>query len=99
MFDKDLIERVCNLTCSKEDVCRDQTTIKYDSHLYDCAVLLDQRLELLYQSCDAFFTNVGVDDVHHFVLFANFSHYCTSLWAYWASFFRETKEFICSRRL
>ena len=30
MYDKDLIERVCNLTCSKEDVCRDQTTINYD---------------------------------------------------------------------
>lgn len=30
MYDKDLIERVCNLTCSKEDVCRDQTIINYD---------------------------------------------------------------------
>lgn len=31
MYDKELIERICNLTCSKEDVCRDQTTINYDS--------------------------------------------------------------------
>ena len=30
MFDKELIERICNLTCTKEDVCRNQTTIKYD---------------------------------------------------------------------
>ena len=30
MYDKDLIERVCNLTCSKEDVCRNQTIIDYD---------------------------------------------------------------------
>lgn len=31
MYDKDLIERVCNLTCSKEDVCRNQITINYDT--------------------------------------------------------------------
>ena len=30
MYDKELIEKVCNLTCSKEEVCRDQTTINYD---------------------------------------------------------------------
>lgn len=30
MYDKDLIQRVCNLTCSKEDVVRSQTTIAYD---------------------------------------------------------------------
>lgn len=31
MYDKDLIERVCNLTCTKEDVVRNQNTIKYDT--------------------------------------------------------------------
>ena len=30
MFDKDLINKVCNLTCTKDDVCRDQTAINYD---------------------------------------------------------------------
>ena len=30
MYDKELIERVCNLTCSKEELDRPQTTIKYD---------------------------------------------------------------------
>lgn len=30
MYDKELIERVCNLTCTKEDIFRDQTTINYD---------------------------------------------------------------------
>ena len=30
MYDKDLIQRVCDLTCSKDDVVRNQTTIKYD---------------------------------------------------------------------
>ena len=31
MYDKELIERICKLTCSKEDVCRNQTTINFDS--------------------------------------------------------------------
>lgn len=31
MYDKDLIQRVCDLTCSRDDVVRDQTTIKYDT--------------------------------------------------------------------
>ena len=31
MYDKELIQRVCNLTCLKEEVVRDQTTIKYDT--------------------------------------------------------------------
>ena len=31
MYDKELIERICNLTCSKEDVWRYQSTINYDS--------------------------------------------------------------------
>ena len=30
MHDKDLLEKICNLTCDKNDVCRNQTTIKYD---------------------------------------------------------------------
>ena len=30
MYDKVLIQRVCDLTCSKEEVVRNQTTIKYD---------------------------------------------------------------------
>lgn len=30
MYDKDLIQRVCALTCSKDEVVRNQTTIKYD---------------------------------------------------------------------
>lgn len=30
MYDKELIERVCNLTCTKNDVVRNQTTIHYD---------------------------------------------------------------------
>lgn len=30
MFEKELIERVCNLTWTKEDIARDITTIKYD---------------------------------------------------------------------
>ncbi len=31
MIDYELIKKVCNLTCSKEDVDRDQTTVKYDT--------------------------------------------------------------------
>lgn len=31
MYDKELIERFCNLTCSQEDMCRNQTAIVYDS--------------------------------------------------------------------
>ena len=31
MYDKELIQKVCELTCSKEDVVRDQTTIKYNT--------------------------------------------------------------------
>ena len=31
MYDKELIEKVCTLTCSKSDVDRDQTTVKYDT--------------------------------------------------------------------
>lgn len=31
MFDKELIEKVCNLTCTEEDIDRPQTTIKYDT--------------------------------------------------------------------
>ena len=31
MYDKELIQRVCNLSCLKEEVERDQTTIKYDT--------------------------------------------------------------------
>ena len=31
MYDKELIQRVCNLTCLKEEVVRNQTTIKYDT--------------------------------------------------------------------
>ena len=30
MYDKDLTNKVCNLTCTKEDVFRDQSIIKYD---------------------------------------------------------------------
>lgn len=30
MYNKKLIEKVCNLTCSKEDVCVNQTSIRYD---------------------------------------------------------------------
>ena len=30
MYDKSLIERVCNLTCISEDIVRSQTSIKYD---------------------------------------------------------------------
>ena len=30
MFDEELIERICNLTCSDEDVFKDNTLIKYD---------------------------------------------------------------------
>lgn len=31
MYDKELIQKICNLTCSKSDVDRNQTTIKYDT--------------------------------------------------------------------
>lgn len=31
MYDKELIQKVCNLTCSKEEVVRNQTTIRYDT--------------------------------------------------------------------
>ena len=31
MYDKELIQKVCDLTCSKEEVVRNQTTIKYDT--------------------------------------------------------------------
>lgn len=31
MYDKDLIDRLCNLTCNEEDVVRNQTTVKYDN--------------------------------------------------------------------
>ena len=31
MYDKELLQKVCDLTCSKEDVLRNQATIKYDS--------------------------------------------------------------------
>ena len=31
MYDKELIQRVCNLTCLKEELVRNQTTIKYDT--------------------------------------------------------------------
>ena len=31
MYDKELIQKVCNLTCSKNEVVRNQTTIKYDT--------------------------------------------------------------------
>lgn len=31
MFDRELIKKVCDLTSTKEDVYRDQTTIKYDN--------------------------------------------------------------------
>lgn len=32
MFDKELIQKVCDLTCSKKDIVRNQTTIKYDTN-------------------------------------------------------------------
>ena len=32
MYDKELIQKICDLTCSKTDVVRNQTTIKYDSN-------------------------------------------------------------------
>ena len=31
MYDKELIQKICNLTCSKEEVVRNQTKIKYDT--------------------------------------------------------------------
>ena len=31
MYDRELIQKVCALTCSKEEVVRNQTTIKYDT--------------------------------------------------------------------
>lgn len=31
MYDKELIQKVCDLTCSKDEVVRNQTTIKYDT--------------------------------------------------------------------
>ncbi|MBQ2738463.1 MAG: hypothetical protein IJF38_07210 [Clostridia bacterium] len=31
MYDKDLIERVCSLSCSRDDVARSQTAVKYDT--------------------------------------------------------------------
>ena len=31
MYDKALIQRVCDLTCSRDDVIRNQTTIQYDT--------------------------------------------------------------------
>ena len=31
MYDKELIRKVCDLTCSKEEVVRNQTTIQYDT--------------------------------------------------------------------
>lgn len=31
MYDVELIKRVCDLTCSRNDVIRNQTTIKYDN--------------------------------------------------------------------
>lgn len=31
MFDKELIQKICDVTCTKDEVCRDQTTIKYDT--------------------------------------------------------------------
>ena len=36
MHDKDLIEKICNLTCDKNDVYRNQTTINYDCRTYCC---------------------------------------------------------------
>lgn len=45
MYDKDLIEKICNLTCSKEDVCRNQTSINYDNEYpfrkyYDVKIII-----------------------------------------------------------
>ena len=31
MYDRELIQKVCALKCSKEEVVRNQTTIKYDT--------------------------------------------------------------------
>ena len=31
MYDKEMIRKVCDLTCPKEEVVRNQTTIKYDT--------------------------------------------------------------------
>lgn len=31
MYDKDLIQRICDLTCTSNDVIINQTTIKYDT--------------------------------------------------------------------
>lgn len=33
MYDKELIEKVCNLTCTYKDISKNQTSIKYD-HIY-----------------------------------------------------------------
>lgn len=58
MYDKDLIERVCNLTCSKEDVCRNQTTINYDTEYpfkkyYDVNIIIGTLKKYISKEWDA----------------------------------------------
>ena len=58
MFDKHLINKVCTLTCTKKDVCRNQTTIKYDSvypfkKYYDVNIIVGAINKYLAKEWDA----------------------------------------------
>lgn len=58
MFDKDLIEKICNLSCLKSDVCRNQTEIKYDSvypfkKYYDVNIIIGAINKYLSKEWDA----------------------------------------------
>ena len=58
MFDKDLTNKVCNLTCTKDDVCVNQLKIKYDyeypfKKYYDVNIIIGAINKYLLNEWDA----------------------------------------------
>ena len=58
MYDKYLINKVCDLTCTKEDVCRDQSIINYDHEnpfkkYYDIDIIVGAINKYLSKEWDA----------------------------------------------
>ena len=70
MYDKDLTNKVCNLTCTKEDVCRDQSIIKYDyenpfKKYYDIDIIVGAINKYISKECAIYTIQEGQLSSNH----------------------------------
>ena len=78
MFDKDLIEKICKLTCTKDDVCRNQSTINYDidnpfCKYYDINIIIDAINKYISKDWDDQML-AGWFCIYNWILFGGFNN-------------------------